>query len=384
MAQLFDRATIKGSARITSEGYLVADALVARANNIQVYTAGELGIADRDSKDPVRVFRPEGVVFATDTLRSASRLPVTLDHPTTMVDARNYREFARGETGEEIMRDGEFMRVPIRVTDAQAVDSIVSDRQEFSLGYAAAFDFTPGEFDGQAYDAALTSIRYNHLAACRAARGGAELRIVDERPADRRKPAPTPPVSDQHRNSGVRHMHVLMIDGLQVTEVSDQAKAAIEKLQGQIGTLTDAKTTAETQVATLTTEKATLDAKVVTLEQQLKDSKLTPQQLRDAAKAYQVVADKAKALGVAVTDAMDEPAIMKAVVDAKLGAAAAGWNEAQIAASFATIAGSTVTDSVRDVITATPIVVGDAAAKEHAAYVKASDHNAWRTAGAAV
>jgi hypothetical protein len=51
--------------------------------------------------------------------------------------------------------------------------------------------------------------------------------------------------------------------------------------------------------------------------------------LRDAARAYAVTAGKAKKLGVTVTDAMDEPAIMKAVVDAKLGDKAKGWTDAQ-------------------------------------------------------
>jgi len=93
----------------------------------------------------------------------------------------------------------------------------------------------------------------------------------------------------------------------------------------------------ETQVATLTTDKATLEAKVTTLEQQVKDAAPTPAQLRDAAKAYALTAGRAKALGVAITDAMDEPAIMKAVVTAKMGDAAKDWNDAQIAASFAVL-----------------------------------------------
>ena len=110
-----DRATISGKARITREGYFVADALVATPNNIQDYRAVELGLTDRDPGQVVRVFRPEAAVFAVDTILSASRLPITLDHPPTLVDASNWREYAKGETGEEIMRDGEFMRVPIRV-----------------------------------------------------------------------------------------------------------------------------------------------------------------------------------------------------------------------------------------------------------------------------
>src|SRR5690606_18261432 len=110
-----------------------------------------------------------------------------------------------------------------------------------------------------------------------------------------------------------------------------------DKLQGQIKDANEAKDKALADVATLTTEKQQLDAKVTTLEKQVADAKLTPQQLRDAAKAYAAVCDKAKALGVTVTDEMDEAAVMKAVVSAKIGDAAKDWNDAQIAASFATL-----------------------------------------------
>jgi hypothetical protein len=70
--------------------------------------------------------------------------------------------------------------------------------------------------------------------------------------------------------------HTLIIDGLQVTEVSDQAKAAIEKLQGQVKRRRRARREGRRRLAKLTTDKATLEAKVTTLEQQVKDAKLTP------------------------------------------------------------------------------------------------------------
>ncbi len=199
-----DRAEIKGAARITPEGYFVADALVARANNIQEYRARELGLSDRAPDELVRVFRPEAEVFAADSLATAAHLPITLDHPPVMVDATNWREYSRGDTDAQVLRDGEFIRIPLRVTDAAAVTSVRTDRKEFSLGYAADLKLEAGVFDGQPYDASVTNIRYNHLAACRAARGGPELRIVDERPVEQRQPEGTP------------MPHIVMVDGLPV------------------------------------------------------------------------------------------------------------------------------------------------------------------------
>ena len=124
-------------------------------------------------------------------------------------------------------------------------------------------------------------------------------------------------------------------------EMSEQAAAAVRKVQGQLADAQAKLAAAETSVATLTTDGATKDAKITTLEQQLKDAALSPQQLRDAAAAYARTVDKAKALGVAVTDSMDEPAIIKAAVLAKVGDAAKDWNDAQLAASFATLQGGT-------------------------------------------
>lgn len=302
-----DRAEIKGAARITPEGYFVADALVARANNIQEYRARELGLSDRAPDELVRVFRPEAEVFAADSLATAAHLPVTLDHPPVMVDATNWREYSRGDTDAQVLRDGEFIRIPLRVTDAAAVTSVRTDRKEFSLGYAADLKLEAGVFDGQPYDASVTNIRYNHLAACRAARGGPELRIVDERPVEQRQPEGTP------------MPHIVMVDGLPV-DVSNPGTAATV-----VKTATTARDTAlsaleasQGELATANQTIAARDAEIVTLKDEAEKAKLTPQQLRDAAGDYARTVATAKALGATVTDAMDAQQVRDAVVAHKL------------------------------------------------------------------
>lgn len=335
-----------GRARITPEGYFVADALVGRANNIQEYRAAELGdaFADRDPNSTVRVFRPEAEVFAVDSLRSASRLPVTLDHPVqggrgVMVDAKNWREFAKGETGEQIMRDGEFIRVPIRVTDAAAVDSVRSDRQEFSLGYSAEIRVQPGVYDGQAYDAELSNIRYNHLAACRVARGGPELRITDERPADKPKGTPM----------------LILIDGLQV-DVSN-AEVAAQTVRNLVAARDAANTDAKAAEQALADARNTIaarDAEIVGLKDAADKAKPTPAALRDAAAAYARVSNKARALGATVTDEMDVAAMQRAAVVHKMGDAAAAYTPEQVSAAFDVLAAQ-VGDAPANVTDADPL-----------------------------
>lgn len=333
MAMIFDFAPVQiehGRAKITPEGYFVADALVGRANNIQEYRAADLGdaFADRDPNSTVRIFRPEAEVFATDSLATASRLPITLDHPVSngkpvMVDAKNWREFVKGESGEQIMRDGEFIRVPIRVTDAAAVTSVQRDRQEFSLGYAAEIVVGDGVApNGEHYDGSLANIRYNHLAACRAARGGPELRITDERPAA--SPA-------QPKGKAM----LVMIDGLPVdVSNAEAAGKAIANLVTARDTANDALETATTELSDAKKTIAERDAEIVNLKDAVEKAKPTPAALRDAAGQFARVTAKAKALGVDVTDEMDVAAMQKAAVVAKMGDAAASYDEGQYAIAF--------------------------------------------------
>jgi hypothetical protein len=332
-----DRAQIAdGRARITPEGYFVADALVARANNIQDYRASELGdaFADRDPNSTVRVFRPESEVFAVDSLRTASRLPITLNHPQgQMVDANNWREFAKGETGETVLRDREFLRVPIRVTDAGAVQAVGKTHPEFSLGYSADLRVGSGTFNDQAYDASLANIRYNHLAACPAARGGPELRITDERPAG---------IAPQPKGTPM----LVMVDSLPI-DVSnpETAKLAIERLVTARDSANDATAAAQ---ATITARDGTIaerDAEIVTLKDAVEKAKLTPAALRDAAGSYARTIAAAKALGATFGDADDELAVKRAAVSHKMGDAAKTYTDEQVGSAFDVLA-ATVKDAV--------------------------------------
>lgn len=361
---LFDTAEIR-DARITKDGYLVADALVARANNIQTYRAGELKLDGVPADRVVRVFRPEAEVFAADSMASAAHRPITLDHPAKFVDANNWRELARGEIGAEIVRDGEFIRVPVKMMDAGAIQSVQNDRREFSLGYTADIDMTPGTFEGQAYDAVMRSLRYNHLAAVRNARGGKELRIVDERREDA-----------QHGDRTV-NLKKILVDGLEV-ETTDAGERAIQKLQGLLTDALAAKDAAAADVVKLKAEAVAKDAENTKLKDDLSKSKLTPQMLRDAGKAYAEVIGKAKALGVAVGDNDDEITVKRAVVAAKMGDAAKAYTDEHIGIAFDTLtagvqAEDTRVDPLRQVIGDGVRQVGDGAGVRNLA--RASQYN---------
>lgn len=174
--ELHDAFVIDG-VRKTGDGYLTAFARVARTG-IQKYKGYELG---RPDLDVVRVYRPPGEVFAPDAMRSFAHRPVTLKHPPRPVTAQNWKQYSGGHTGDEVVRDGEYVRVPMTMMDSALVDAY--ERQgirELSMGYSTDIQWTPGVTDaGEQYDAVQTAIRANHLALVPVARGGDQLRVGD-------------------------------------------------------------------------------------------------------------------------------------------------------------------------------------------------------------
>lgn len=158
---------------------------------------------------------------------------------------------------------------------------------------------------------------------------------------------------------------------------AEAVRVAVDALNAKFTALDKRATDAEGQVATLTTEKAAADAKIVTLEKQVADAALTPAKLRDAAKGYAELVGKAKAMGVAATDAMDEPSIRRAVVNSKLGDAAKDWSDDQVAISFATLAAGVKAEDGKVFPIHTPAAVTDEAEKAYADMVSGLQ-DAWK------
>jgi hypothetical protein len=210
--QFFDTLTMDAP-RLTREGYLVSEVRAGRTG-IQTYLGSEIGIPD---KELVRVYRPPEEVFQKDAIGSFTSLPITVNHPPQLVDSKNWRKHAVGYTGEEVLRDGGFVRVPIILKDAEAVSLVANgDKKELSFGYTCDFDPTPGKTpEGEAYDAVQRNLRGNHLAIVKAGRAGSECRIGDD--------------------NGDKHMttKTVIVDGFQV-ETTDAGALAIDTLQKRL------------------------------------------------------------------------------------------------------------------------------------------------------
>ncbi len=349
-----DRAIIDGPARITREGHLVANARVARANNIQDYMPHEIGQPPKADGSPYRIFRPEAEIFAKDSLSSACNRPIVLNHPAGDVTAANWKALSVGDTGGEIMRDGESMVVPVMVMDAAGVTAVRSTHPEFSWGYTAELAMTPGKFGDAAYDGTIHTVRYNHLAAVPSARGGHDLRIIDERTIPE-KPAMKIKIGDAE---------VDLTDGAAVALAVGTLNATLADAQRQVGTLT-------AELATATTTIEARDGTITALNQKVADAEVTPAKLQALADARAKLITDAKAIAGAtlVVDGKTDAEIRKAAVVIKLGdAKAAAMSDAAIEGAFVALIPAGGRDALRDAITGQPVNVNDAEARRDLAH----------------
>lgn len=355
----------------TKEGFMAVRARAARAG-VYEYLGREVDPSGARFKADqlVNVYRPEDQVFDKASIASFIAKPVTNDHPAEAVTADNWKRHSRGAV-MGALRDREYLAFDLTIMDGAAIADIEAGKRQLSNGYSCDLSFEDGVApDGTAYQAVQRNIRGNHVALVDRGRAGFECRIADRSPdwaSCDANPAILCGNSNQETGGGAMP-HTLTIDGLHVPNVSDEAKACIEKLQGQIKD-------AEAKVATVATEAAAKDAKIATLEKAVADAKVSPAQLREAAKAFAAVCDKAKALGVKFDDAADADEIMKAAVSAKMGDAAKDWTVEQIQASFAVLAADAkAADPMREVIAdGVASVIVDTAAIRDAA--RASRYN---------
>ena len=313
--------------RRTEDGYLVAEARVARTG-IQDYLGTEIdpdnehGLRD---KPIVRVYRPESAVFHADAMQSYAYRPMTNGHPGgDGVNSKNWKDVAIGQTGGEVVRDGQFVKVPLVLMDAKAIDDYEAGKRELSMGYGAEVVFQDGvSLDGEQYDCFLGPMKMNHLSLEHRARGGEQLRIGDNKPK--------PPKGGHDMADSLRK---LLVDGISI-DVTEQGAQAIEKLNTKLAdaatankTLADAHATA---IALKDSELAKKDAELDGLKaKQLSDADIDK---RVTARADLI--SKAKSIADADYTGKTDADIRKAVVVAKLGdAAVTGKADAYIDARF--------------------------------------------------
>lgn len=159
------------STYFTEEGYL-KDMPIVTSVGIFEYTNPD-GSIRRELRLPEEVFKPE-------SLASYEGKPIIITHSAGYVNKDNVDDEHVGTILSKGIPDGDDVRAKIVIHNIDAVKR--TGTRELSLGYELALDESPGEWNGQPYDAIQRNIMVNHLAIVRNARAGEQARLnIDSR-----------------------------------------------------------------------------------------------------------------------------------------------------------------------------------------------------------
>jgi hypothetical protein len=138
----------------------------------------------------------------------------------------------------------------------------------------------------------------------------------------------------------------LVLDGITVNVPSSDAanvKAIFDAKDKEIAGATASLSDAQTKLADMTEKKEEADGKVAALEKELEDAKISPEKLTKlVADRSALIEDAKRVLGdVKDVEALDAPAIKRAVVKKVLGDAATDMSDAEITGAYSVAIKST-------------------------------------------
>lgn len=375
MIRFADRVSV-GDIKETAEGYLVATARVARTG-VQQYLASELGdvaaAAGFKPNDVVRVLRSEKEVFDEASLRTITRLPVTIDHPKEHVTADNWSKLSVGEVGDAYATEPEWIVVNPMIKDAAATKAAKTTHKQISMGYTANIV----EYGDKAIaDFEQKTIRYNHLALVPKGRAGDMARIADSWgvcPVEDYDPGNSP--ITRKGASDMELKPVVLGDAVAQVAVGDIAAVEAYKV-AMTKKLADAEAAKKAAEDKKDEEIGELKAKLKKAE----DAAIVDVDALVAARSALVAQVKAVDAAIEVAGKSDAE-LRKLAVKSKLGdAAIADASDAEISGMFKVLAaGAGKSNPVADAISIGVKPVGDQATAMQDAWQKANaDMNAWR------
>lgn len=142
------------------------------------YLGREIGAPEKDKI--YYVYRPAEELGSQETIDSFKLMPFIDEHEMLGAGATDAeRKGVQGTIGEQVYFDDEYLRGNIKIHSTSAIELIKRGKIELSPGYRNNYDFTPGEYKGQRYDAVQRNIRANHLALVQEGRTGSDVAVQD-------------------------------------------------------------------------------------------------------------------------------------------------------------------------------------------------------------
>jgi hypothetical protein len=138
-------------------GFISVPAVVSRVGIFEYRTAGG---------EPYTEYRPAEEVSRADSVNSFKNVTVTVYHPQTGVDPKNWKSHAVGHVGDDVRYDAETGEVwaTLHIHDAATIARIEKrELTDLSPGYSVDLKEECGMCSHGRYDAIQTNIIYNHL-----------------------------------------------------------------------------------------------------------------------------------------------------------------------------------------------------------------------------
>lgn len=180
-AMAFDEVSRR---RIDENGYLHVSQTHLTKEQVAPYYGREIPGYIEQGLDPEKIYY--GYRSAEELEKSKDMfngMPLLLIHKQDSAHAP-LKEERVGSIGTTPVWDSPYLDNALIVTDQSAIEAIDSKKlKEISCGYFFDPDFTPGEFNGVAYDFVMRNIRGNHVALVKEGRAGPDVYVHDAMPS---------------------------------------------------------------------------------------------------------------------------------------------------------------------------------------------------------
>lgn len=170
--------------RFDANGWFEVEANPISRVGVFPYMGRQIG-----APEPDRVYwvlRPEVELSAPETLASFRLLPFVDEH-AMLGDAAHGLTPAEdkgvhGVLGERVYFDAAsgIVYSNLKCFSETLRDEIDGGKKELSCGYRCTYDFSPGVWNGQRFDAVQRNIRGNHIALVERGRMGPEIAVLDQ------------------------------------------------------------------------------------------------------------------------------------------------------------------------------------------------------------
>ena len=174
---LVDRISVPTQRIITDNGQMIVPCAFARTG-VQLYTAKQLGLQDREPNEIIEVHRESSDVFAADSMASFRSAPVTIGHPRdasgnpVAVTIDNAKDLQVGMLEGMPKQVEDTLSGVLVLTDKVALDAL-DEISELSAGYKCDIEVIDGKYFQR-------NIKANHIAIVGKGRAGSSCRISDD------------------------------------------------------------------------------------------------------------------------------------------------------------------------------------------------------------